>query len=951
MKIVIRFFAFFLLVVVHGTALGDTVLYDDFSGENLDAAKWESYSDGESPVIINGALELAISGRDTKRTNTLMFPYDPDRTFMETKVTISSESYASSGARGKFRIGASLYNDILGPGSGKSHNGAEGEVWAEFRLALDDNNTLKASAEIERADDAEENNSTILFYQEFNAIIDFDTEYTMSMEFKNGVFTFILDEEAYSYTVETPTYVPRNGHQIFTSRLYLDDGEEGKFKASIDDVRVAYDAADNTVLEGYIINSREPLGAGYNIWAGFEVFNADASFKDGVESITITSPSGKVLPYDKDDFVLRDYGRYYSLDFSPVFPGPPELGTYTFTTVVNGITYTATDTQYINRELPNPDKTAFRIDGQTFSWNLVDYEEDIPLFYRFRIYEMNGNRLFSTGNTQDMASFTYDSGGLTPGKRYRMQMRVSDSYDWFQVQNNAVSRRYFTFGAEEPFAPVFEWFAMNHTIYEDGKDLYRINFSILDDQNHFVTQGIESLEMVDAATGNTIPVSLGNLDHHDAVQFDITHDKSTGAFSYASHQAHGFFGPVGSVLENGAYTLKSSVLDDQGRSHAISTQAMADSFLDAENLPIVSVNTFACSNDENGNFILKWETPQIDNETANTRAYICVYKNETMVAYIKSELDNDVGSFLVHDNIIKQIEALGANRYEIQVQIKTTDGTARTCSSILERSSLRNTDVPDLSDPDSYLQLTNGVPYTLSTGTCTQVYGGAGTNRIVVKTGSRANLLSFTGSNVIYMESDASVFKVSRSGANVTLTGSENTIIAIPATAQAQTIAFSNGASELVINNGVIMLGDQEIGLQPSPVDNPTLPVPDLNPAGPGSLSHPDAYLRLDCGKTYSLPSGSSTQVHGSSEANHLILESGAVAKLSSFAGASNITIQSDSDLFSASRSDATVTLEGTDGTILVIPATQNTQSIIFNNQTLELVIKNGAVLFGGNSI
>ncbi len=224
------------------------ILYDDFSGESLDAEKWSGYSNNENPVIVNGALELAISGNDTKLTNNLNFPKNQGIISIQTKVKIANESYVSSGASGKFRIGATWYNDNRGPGSGKSHNLREGDVWAEFRLALDDSHTLKAIAEILRIDNAEDTSETTLFYQEFNTSINFDTEYTTSMGVENGVFVLTLDDETYSYPIETPMYIPYNGEQVLTSRLYLDQGEHGLFKAILDDVYVSkntpsYDAS------------------------------------------------------------------------------------------------------------------------------------------------------------------------------------------------------------------------------------------------------------------------------------------------------------------------------------------------------------------------------------------------------------------------------------------------------------------------------------------------------------------------------------------------------------------------------------------------------------------------------------------------------------------------------------------------------------------------------------
>ena len=65
-----------------------------------------------------------------------------------------------------------------------------------------------------------------------------------------------------------------------------------------------------------------------------------------------------------------------------------------------------------------------------------------------------------------------------------------------------------------------------------------------------------------------------------------------------------------------------------------------------------------------------------------------------------------------------------------------------------------------------------------------------------------------------------------------------------------------------------------------------------------------------------------------------------------------SIHIESDSSFFTVSRSGATVTFEGSDGILLKISATADTQIITFNdNVSLELVIKNNQVMMGNQVI
>lgn len=110
-------------------------------------------------------------------------------------------------------------------------------------------------------------------------------------------------------------------------------------------------------------------------------------------------------------------------------------------------------------------------------------------------------------------------------------------------------------------------------------------------------------------------------------------------------------------------------------------------------------------------------------------------------------------------------------------------------------------------------------------------------------------------------------------------------------------------------------------------------------------------YIVLTDDTPETLASGSNTIVYGTHGANAVVLESGAVARLKNFPDSNTITIQSNSGLFTVSRSGATVTFTGSDGTVLVMPATSTVQTIVFTDKTLELRISSGAVMLGDQTI
>jgi len=102
----------------------------------------------------------------------------------------------------------------------------------------------------------------------------------------------------------------------------------------------------------------------------------------------------------------------------------------------------------------------------------------------------------------------------------------------------------------------------------------------------------------------------------------------------------------------------------------------------------------------------------------------------------------------------------------------------------------------------------------------------------------------------------------------------------------------------------------------------------------------------------HTVTTGSDDQVYGTSASNQIILESGARAELINFPGQNAIQIQSTSDLFNVSRSGTVVTFQGSDGTLLKIPATTDIQTISFTaEESRVLQIHNGQVMLDDQEI
>ena len=157
--------------------------------------------------------------------------------------------------------------------------------------------------------------------------------------------------------------------------------------------------------------------------------------------IVVTGPNGE-LPIAKSDFAYLPQLR----DFYIEIPGPPDVGTYTFTVYSKDKSGLATDTQSVNITIPVPvmkmdisnDGDVLQTTTPTLSWEAV--KTQIPVYYRINIINQNGNRIHRTRSLKDMLSYTVPKGVLKPGQTYFWDIRVSDSDQWAQEQNRSSSR-------------------------------------------------------------------------------------------------------------------------------------------------------------------------------------------------------------------------------------------------------------------------------------------------------------------------------------------------------------------------------------------------------------------------------------------------------------------------------------------------------------------------------
>lgn len=217
----------------------DSLVYDDFSAP-LSLSNWESLEWVREPY--DGVLRTEIQ-RDGSGGQVRTYTTCPDTSFIEARVRLNSDSIFMHGGWGIARVRSYFYNERRGPGSGLGYNGYEGDVFASVNLQVNEDGSLSSTVWIDRSEDADFATYTTLLYDTFDASIDWNTDYVLSIRFADNRLIFKCNEKEIIYPVETSRYYPyANNRRIsrgVESRIFLDPGEFGYLKASFDDVRVS----------------------------------------------------------------------------------------------------------------------------------------------------------------------------------------------------------------------------------------------------------------------------------------------------------------------------------------------------------------------------------------------------------------------------------------------------------------------------------------------------------------------------------------------------------------------------------------------------------------------------------------------------------------------------------------------------------------------------------------
>ena len=211
------------------TSFAASPYYDNFSGNQIDPTKWQECQNG---VIRNGQLWLDLDGANSWSATKCLIVEENITNYLSSQVSISRNSYATSGSSVAVKIGGIFYNDTYDGSIG--YNNWEGNVFADIRLQLYMGN-IHARAVVVRFNNgtgSSKTPSSKFFKQEVN----FDTQYLLSIEFVGSTIVFKCNEESIVYPIQTASYPTNKLRRELTAMVYADTGEKGYVGGLFDDV-------------------------------------------------------------------------------------------------------------------------------------------------------------------------------------------------------------------------------------------------------------------------------------------------------------------------------------------------------------------------------------------------------------------------------------------------------------------------------------------------------------------------------------------------------------------------------------------------------------------------------------------------------------------------------------------------------------------------------------------
>ena len=230
----------------------------------------------------------------------------------------------------------------------------------------------------------------------------------------------------------------------------------------------------------------------------------------------------------------------------------------------------------------------------------------------------------------------------------------------------------------DAFAAEVSWMYVQNRRYENGRNLNRLAFGLVDKNGHILTDG-SSVADVKLYAPNGAPVTLSKYRFDSDEEIFGLYDAVKCQWFYSdTWQFDSWFrADFSELLVPGTYRLKVTTVDGE------ITEGICE-FKSVVDLPIISSRSFKFYPDLLGNIIWKWDIPDslghmVFNHQTEARASIDIYRNENNVAYFFVKIPSHMGYVFIPRNVVQKIHAKG-DQYGLRIQLETGDKNSRTYS-------------------------------------------------------------------------------------------------------------------------------------------------------------------------------------------------------------------------------------------------------------------------------
>lgn len=231
------------------------------------------------------------------------------------------------------------------------------------------------------------------------------------------------------------------------------------------------------------------------------------------------------------------------------------------------------------------------------------------------------------------------------------------------------------------FAAEISWMYVQNRKYENGRNINRLAFGLIDDKGHDLNDGNSVVEVkLYAPDGVPIKLSKYKFDSDEEIFGLYNAIKNQWVYSDNWQRDTWFRANFSEALIPGSYRLK--VVTEDG-----SEAESRFKFKQIVVLPIISSNSFRIYPDAFGNVIWKWDIPDnlghmIFKHETEARASIDIYKNKKNAAYFFVKIPSHMGYAFIPSQIVKKISDKG-DQFGVKIQLETRDKNNRTYSNTL----------------------------------------------------------------------------------------------------------------------------------------------------------------------------------------------------------------------------------------------------------------------------